>query len=48
MTAAFLLPLAQGHAAVGGNIVEDAFRVVAMVVMTPLITIQILGVVYKN
>ncbi len=34
-------------AAVGGNIVEDAFGVVAMVAMTPLITIQILGVVYK-
>ena len=48
MTAAFLLPLAQGAcAAVGGNIVEDAFGVVAMVAMTPLITIQILGVVYK-
>ena len=48
MTAAFLLPLAQGACtAVGGNIVEDAFGVVAMVAMTPLITIQILGVVYK-
>lgn len=45
MTAAFLLPLAQGACvAVGGNIVTDAFGVVAMVAMTPLITIQILGV----
>ena len=48
MTATFLLPLAQGACtAVGGNIVADAFGVVAMVAMTPLITIQILGVVHK-
>ena len=33
--------------AVGGNITEDAFGVVAMVAMTPLIAIQILGLVYK-
>ena len=46
MTATFLLPLAQGAcAAVGGNLTTDAFGVVAMVAMTPLITIQILGVV---
>lgn len=44
MTAAFLLPLAQGACiALGGNIVTDAFGVVAMVAMTPLITIQLLG-----
>lgn len=44
MTAAFLLPLAQGAcAALGGNIVTDAFGVVAMVAMTPLITIQVMG-----
>lgn len=46
MTAAFLLPLAQGACiAVGGDIVADAFGVVAMVAMTPLITIQIMGLV---
>ena len=46
MTAAFLLPLAQGAcAAVGGNIVTDAFGVVAMVAMTPLITVQLMGLV---
>ena len=46
MTAAFLLPLAQGACvAVGGDLVTDAFGVVAMVAMTPLITIQILGLV---
>ncbi len=47
MTAAFLLPFAQGAcAAVGGDIVTDAFGVVAMVAMTPLIAIQVLGMVY--
>ena len=44
MTAAFLLPLAQGACvAVGGKIVTDAFGVVAMVAMTPLITVQLMG-----
>ena len=46
MTATFLLPLAQGACqAVGGNLVADAFGVVSMVAMTPLITIQIMGAV---
>ena len=48
MTAAFLLPFSVGACmAVGGNVVTDAFGVVAMVAMTPLITIQILGVSYR-
>ena len=48
MTATFLLPLAMGACeAVGGNVGQDAFGVVAMVAMTPLIAIQILGVLYK-
>ena len=48
MTAAFLLPLAQGACvALGGNIVMDAFGVVAMVAMTPLITIQVMGLYSK-
>ncbi len=48
MTAAFLLPFAMGACqAVGGNLVRDAFGVVAMVAMTPLITIQALGLVYQ-
>ena len=49
MTATFLLPFAMGACeAIGGidRIVTDAFGVVAMVAMTPLITIQILGLVY--
>ena len=48
MTATFLLPLAIGTcSALGGNILTDAFGVVAMVAMTPLIAIQILGCVSK-
>ncbi|MBO5057459.1 MAG: DUF1538 domain-containing protein [Lachnospiraceae bacterium] len=48
MTATFLLPFAMGAcSAVGGNIVTDAFGVVAMVAMTPLITIQVLGLIYR-
>lgn len=48
MTATFLLPLAMGACeAVGGNILTDAFGIVAMVAMTPLLTIQVLGLVGK-
>ena len=48
MTATFLLPFAMGACeAVGGNVSSDAFGVVALVAMTPLITIQILGLIYK-
>lgn len=48
MTATFLLPLAMGACeAVGGNLMTDAFGMVAMVAMTPLCTIQILGLVNK-
>ena len=47
MTAAFLLPFAVGICkAVGGNIMTDAFGIIAMVAMMPLITIQILGIMY--
>ena len=49
MTATFLLPFAIGAcAAIGGNVVTDAFGVVAMVAMTPLVTIQLLGLVYQR
>lgn len=48
MTATFLLPFAMGACeALGGNIITDAFGIVAMVAMTPLITIQIMGVIFK-
>ncbi|MGN0506168.1 MAG: DUF1538 domain-containing protein [Lachnospiraceae bacterium] len=44
MTSTFLLPFAMGACeAVGGNILTDAFGIVAMVAMTPLCTIQLLG-----
>ena len=44
MTATFLLPFAQGACqALGGNVMRDAFGTVAMVAMTPLVTIQIMG-----
>lgn len=48
MTATFLLPFAIGVSqALGGNIVTDAFGLVAMVAMTPLIAIQIMGLIYQ-
>ena len=47
MTSTFLLPFAMGACeAVGGNVLTDAFGIVAMVAMTPLIVIQIMGIVY--
>lgn len=49
MTTTFLLPLSIGVCqAVGGNVMTDAFGVVAMVAMTPLIAIQIMGLMYKR
>ena len=49
MTSTFLLPLAMGAcSAVGGNIVTDAFGVVALVAMAPLIAIQIMGLIYAH
>ncbi len=48
MTSTFLLPLSIGVCeAVGGNLMTDAFGVVALVALTPLITIQLMGLVYK-
>lgn len=48
MTATFLLSFAMGACdALGGNIITDAFGIVSMVAMTPLITIQIMGVIFK-
>lgn len=44
MTSTFMLPFAMGASeAIGGNVMTDAFGIVAMIAMTPLITIQILG-----
>ncbi len=48
MTAAFLLPFAIGICgAVGGNIMADAFGMIAMVAVLPLITVQIVGILYR-
>ena len=47
LTATFMLPFAMGTCtAMGGNIMTDAFGIVAMVAMMPLITVQAMGVVY--
>ena len=44
MTSTFMLPFAMGACeAFGGNVMTDAFGIVAMIAMTPLITIQVLG-----
>lgn len=49
MTTTFLLPMAMGAClAAGGDVVKDAFGIVAMVAMTPLIAIQIMGFIYTR
>ncbi len=49
MTASFLMPLALGICgSVGADVARQGFGVVAMVAMTPLITIQLLGLLYKK
>ena len=49
MTATFMLQLVMGvSGALGGNVLQDAFGLVAMVAMMPLITIQIMGVIYTK
>lgn len=46
MTAAFALPFAVGiSAALGGNILTDAFGLVGFVAMAPLITLQTMGLI---
>jgi len=48
MCTTFLLPFAMGTCkGVKGDLMVEAFGVVAMVAMTPLIVIQIMGLVYK-
>jgi len=48
MASTFVLPFALGAcSAKGGNVLTDAFGVVAMIAMIPLIAIQILGVVFR-
>ena len=48
MTSTFLIPLSIGVCvSVGGDLMSDAFGVVALVALTPLIAIQIMGLTYK-
>lgn len=47
LTAAFMLPFAMGACqTLGGNVMTDAFGLVALVAMMPLITVQVMGAVF--
>ncbi len=47
LTATFLLPFAIGAcSALGGDVMTEAFGLVALVAMMPLITVQIMGAIY--
>lgn len=50
MTATFILAFAQGvaDATPGADVLLDGFGVIAMVALTPLIALQILGLLYKH
>jgi hypothetical protein len=49
MTATFILAFAQGvaEATPGANVLTDGFGVIAMVALTPLIALQLLGLIFK-
>ena len=48
MTSTFLLPLCIGACQMlGGNVMTDAFGAVALVALTPLISVQIMGLTYR-
>ena len=48
MTSTFVLSFTLGASeASGGNPAVDAFGVIALVAMTPLIAIQVLGILFK-
>ena len=49
MTSTFMLPFAMGACeAIGGNVMTDAFGIVALIAMAPLITIQVLGLTERR
>jgi hypothetical protein len=49
VSSAFILPLTVGaSAASGGNPATDAFGLIAMIAATPLVAIQILGLLYAR
>ena len=48
LTATFILPLIIGTCnALGGNIITDAFGLIAFIAASPFITVQLLGIVFK-
>lgn len=48
LTATFMLPFAMGAcSAMGGNVMTDAFGLIAMVAMMPLITVQVMGAIAR-
>ncbi|MCR1897552.1 DUF1538 domain-containing protein [Irregularibacter muris] len=49
MTATFILAFAQGvaQATEGANVLIDGFGIIAMVALTPLIALQVLGLIFK-
>ncbi|MCI8892702.1 MAG: DUF1538 domain-containing protein [Eubacterium sp.] len=48
MTTTFLIPLSIGACeTIGGNLMTDAFGVVALVALTPLIAVQMMGIQYQ-
>jgi len=49
MASTFIIAFTLGASrALGGNPITDAFGVIAMIAMTPLLTIQILGILYTS
>ncbi|HQD25563.1 MULTISPECIES: DUF1538 domain-containing protein [Methanoculleus] len=48
MAAAFLLPFTTGVSRVmGGSVLTEAFGIITVVAMMPLITVQVMGLIYK-
>ena len=48
MATTFILPFAVGSCEMlGGNVMTDAFGIVAMIALAPLITIRVLGLILK-
>ena len=48
MTTAFLLPLSIGTCeTLGGNVMTEAFGVVALVALTPIVAVQLMGLLYQ-
>ena len=48
MSSSFLLPFAIGACANPERIMTDAFGLMAMVALTPLIALQLMGIIYQN